>query len=987
MATNSSPSHRAWPLFLFAFGFLLTSFPARRIDVWNHLLAGRGIGSELNLSTSYTPLFDLPLFLGFTIGGGFLVVLVKAILMGLLGVVLYNCVKTPSKPVIPAVVIGLVLLAISLRANVHPQTATFLFLGITLFWLKRHPVLPSWRESWPLFVLFLVWANLDRGFVYGLATVALVWFGRAADAARSSTIEKSVRRIVLLLAGLIGVCFLNPAQLVHFNEFPLPLELQQLAKGKATELRSPLGLAYIRSVSDSPALMAYYPLLALSLLGFVWNRRGFLWARFFPTVALGILSALSDRAVPIFAIVAGPLMALNLSEALARSPSPVLNEADSPWRQRILSALPALLAGLFLVAAWPGWLRLPPYEPRRWAFDLPTAPATATPFLRTLKSEVPDSRSLHLSAESQTAFRWFCPEDDGRYDPKLVEELLNFQPVDEKLRAGGFNRVVVYHSDLEQLRAALNVLLRDRYRWPLLSVSGNVAIFGWRDPNRTDDLFANRAIDLTQIWHPSLEQNRESVPLDGPSFAVPTWQESIRATFTEPRVTNSQNRDESLLLVMMADVSKRWIPQINVQSWYFEQIAGLVGSSMGSPNAVMVGTDAALRLNYYQLESPEKETPPLFQTVEKLFYHSLISKDDFLPGAIAAAIRAGRRAAVENPNDARAQLALGEAYLMLLSDSRERVWSTEFKELRVLRQAQAAAALHRSVELNPGSSANAHRLLAQMYYRIGYYDLSLEHLAALRNSPGEKPSDSDKEYERLRDQVKTLRTQFDKESTGLRIADRANLAARMNLNGLALETLLQSDISAFGIAGLKQQLELLARTGRARQVIEWSSPEQRDVVGVRSYHWLRAQAFAGIGDYTSADAEILLIGGGSAELTPDPALLVASVAKIVGQNVLGEAPHAYGLADTFRRMLARTDALDELRTVNLRLKNLSEVSILRGVLALEVGDWPAARRHGELVLFFTPLRSGGVVHPYRVIGQSFFDRTRHLDPTPSSAGK
>ena len=984
MATNLPISHRAWPLFLFAFGFLLTSYPARRVDVWSHLVAGRDIGTELNLSSSVTPLFDLPLYLGFTIGGGFLVVLVKAILMGLLGIVLYNCAKTPIMRVIPAVVIGLVLLAISLRANVQPQTGTYLFLGITLFWLTRHQVVPSWRHLMPLFALFLVWANLDRGVVYGLATVALVWLGRVADSRRSST-TNSVQRIVLLLALLTGVCFLSPAR---FGEFPLPIELQFLVKGKWAELRSPLGLAYIRSVSDSPALMAYYPLLALSLLGFVWNRRGFLWARFLPTVALGILSALSDRAVPIFAIVAGPLASLNLIEAFARSPSRSLYESDSPWQRRLVTVLPALLAGLFLVAAWPGWLQLPPYEPRRWAFDLSTAPANVSPFLRTFKSEARESRSLHLSAESQTAFRWFCPEDDGRYDPKLVEELLKGQPVDTELRASGFQRVIVYHSDSEQLRPALNVLLRDRYRWPLLSVNGNVAIFGWRDPKRTDDLFADLAIDLTQIWHPYLELVREPVSLDGPSFAIPTWQESIRATFTEPRVTNSQNRDEAVLLVMMADVSKRWIPQINLQSWPFEQIAGLVGSAMGSPNAILSGTDAALRLNYFLPEGPDKGGPPeLYQTIERHFYHSLASKDDFLPGAIAAGIRAGRRAVVENPNDARAQLALGEAYLMLLSDSRERVWSTEFKELRVLRQAQAAAALHRSVELNPTSSAKAHRLLAQMYSRIGYLDLSLEHLIEQRKSPGEKPGDSDKEYERLRDQVKALRTQFDTESSGLRIADRANLAAQMNLNGLALEILLQSDISAFGIAGLKQQLELLARTGRARQVIELSSPEQRDVVGVRSYHWLRAQAFAGLGDYTSADAEILLIAGGTAELTPDPAFLVATIAKIVGQDVLSEAPHAYGFVDTFRRMLARTDATDELRTVNLRLKNLSEVSILRGVLALEVGDWQAARRHGDLVLFFTPLRSGGVVHPYRVIGQSFFDRTDHIRPTPSMAGR
>ena len=64
----------------------------------------------------------------------------------------------------------------------------------------------------------------------------------------------------------------------------------------------------------------------------------------------------------------------------------------------------------------------------------------------------------------------------------------------------------------------------------------------------------------------------------------------------------------------------------------------------------------------------------------------------------------------------------------------------------------------------------------------------------------------------------------------------------------------------------------------------------------------------------------------------------------------------------------------------MRLKNLSEVSLLRAVLALEVGDVPAARRLAETALFFSPVRPDGRALPLRVVGQSLLDRTRDLDP-------
>ena len=1006
-AVLSSPfrfpfSRLAWPIFLFVFGFLLASFPARNFDIWGHLATGRSWGTDLNGVPSFTSLFDIIVYVGYALGDGSLLVFLKALSMGLLGVVLYRTAKSSTTtPILPAVVVGLILMTISLRTNLQPQTATYLLLGLTVFWLSRNPLLPTRTGNWLLIGLFLAcWANLDRGFVYGLAAFSLIWLGRSLN--RSSAIPHLTRklpplrnRVALAFVLLACACLLNPAHLsitlfdpIRRGEFPLPTELRWLTNRHAAELlRSPFTETYLRSIRESPAALAYYPLLLLCLVGFVWNRAGFRWERFLPTALFGLLSVLSDRAIPIFAVVCGPMASLNLCEALARRRTRSPEETASSSRRWIFAAIQLLLATAFLLAAWPGWLQRAPYEPRRWAFDLPDSPAAASDFLRSRGSPAGTAgRCLHLSAESQMAFRWYCPEDDGRYDAKMVAALLKGESIDAELRTGGYSRIVLYHPDLEQMRPALNALLRDRYRWPLLYIGGDTAIFGWRDPAWGDDPYAGRAIDPTRLWLPSPESVRAPVPLGGPGLATPTWQEATRATFTRPRTIHSRDREEAALLLMMAEVSKRWIPQLNGEGWIFEQIAGLVGGAIGSANPLLSATGTALRFNYFSPPvSATGQPTPLYEMAERQFEHAQASRDDFLPGAMAAAIRAGRRAVVDHPDDPRAAILLGEAYLMVLLYSHERVGSREFKQLRELRQAQAAAALHRAVRLRTTPSSKAHRLMAQMFRGIGYFDLSLEHLTAARkaeksSAPNEKlDPDQERDFATLQEQVAQRREKFDKDSNGLRVMDRATIADEMNLPGLALELLLKSDISAFGTAGLKLQLELMVRTGRAAEVIEWTYPEQRESVGHRNYHWWRAQAFAGLGDYTSADRELVEIGGGAIEVIPDPDLLVATAAAIVSKNVLGEAPHGTGLPDTVRRMLARSDAVGELSKMESQLKNLAEVSVLRGTLALEIGDWREARRHGEAALDFAPLRSGRFATPLRVMGQNLVDRAAPLD--------
>ncbi len=962
-----------WPLFLLAFGFLLASFPARNPDVWGHLANGRAVFSELELRTSFTPLFDAILFAGHALGGEFLAVFTKALSVGFLGVILF-CTSRRSSVRLSVIILGLALLAISMRANLQPQTATYLLLGFTAFGLKRFGTRPLRKLDWALLALLAIaWVNLDRGFVYGLAVIATVGIGHRFDRSPPT----ATRHFYPILFGLlVAACLLNPA---HWTgEFPLPLELRWITtRAAAGELRSPMTVAYFQSVRESPAALAYYPLLLLSASGFVWNRAGFRWERFLPSALFAGLSIASDRAIPLFAIVAGPVAASNLSEAWARRSHVPTKRIRRKW---LGHSLQGLLAAAFLIAAWPGWLQRAPYEPRRWAFDLSPSPALAADFLR--KAKTPEGRTLHLTEESRRVFRWHCPEDDGRFDPELVSKLLEGRPVDDEMRTARIDRIALYHPDAERLRPALNALLRDRYRWPLLYLRGGVAIFGRRDPSLGSDSRVDQGIDLMATRMPELDDGRPPVPRNGPELVVPSLETTLQAMFTRPRSVQSEHREEAALLLVMADVSQRWIPKLSGLAWPYEQTAGLIGATVAAMNPLQAATGALLRLNYASPQLPDPGRPSLlFQLAERHFEYSQASRDDFLPGTLPASIRAGRRATGDDPGDAAAWLLLGEAYWKLTADSRGRVWVGDFKQLRELRQAQIATALRRAIEASPSPSARMHGLASLMFRQMGHLDLSLEHLEAARaverrNARGVPPEAAvEKADRRYRDDVKKLREQYDRESAGLRVVEQARLAEELNLPGLALELLLKSDIAAFGVAGLKHQIELMIRTGRAQQVIEWMAPEQKDSVGLRNYHWWRAQAFAGLGDYDSADRELIEIGGGAGDLIPDPALLVTRTATLVGKNVLGESPQGRGLPDAIARAYSRSDAVTELTTMEARLKNLAEVSALRGILALEAGDWSAAKQYGEAAKSFTPVRSDGTATTLRQVGQSLVDRS------------
>lgn len=972
-----------WTVFVILFTFLAASFPARNPDVWGSLAAGRELTLGRFATLDHSWLFDIGLYVVYSIGGEFGVVFTKASLVALAGWQMLRLAGGSGR-LISIGCTGLAVLCLSVRANVRPETVSFVALAVAMRLATRPSAEARSIRSWviPLSAVLLIWANSDRGVITGLIVVAATVGGQLIDRT-----GPPIRRLLPGL-GLILVCsFANPAYLTT-GQFTWPRELvaafDAIWDASARAARSPLTLRNAELSLTSPAVLAYYPLLFGGLVSFALNRRGFRWGRFLPWVLTAGLSGLTDRGVPVFAVVGGPVLALNLSEFFAA------RGETRPGRWATISA--AVLAGLFLLTLWPGWLLAPPYEPRRWAFDLPPSPAAAAAAIRQLAADgrwPASGKTVHLTDESARTFRWFLPDDHGGYDPQVVAEietaLAAGRSVGPALVDRGYTRMIVYHPVREVVQSAAVAVVGDPTadRWELTRLVGDVFLFSRPTPDGAGGL------DLSR-WDAGLNDGRET-PRPAPPRAD-GWRAAVVSAFTTPNVQHSIHRDEAAALLLVAEASRSWVPIRNTDAWPVEQAAGLAAAvTFADPMTTAVTT--AVRLSYIRPpETPAAGPSPLAELVDRHFRAAQPAKDEFLTGAVYAAIRAGRRAVAEQPDDHRGHLLLGRAYYLLMEHSRERAWAPPaFRKLLEIRQAQAAASLHRAIELSPVPLPQAHQLLYFIYSRLRYLDLSVEQMRAVRAAAeragdGATAAAAAAQLKPLESLLAARTEQFAVDSARQRVADRADTAKRLELTGQAVRLLRGSDVSAFGSAGMKTQLDLMVRVGQATEVIDWTDDDMRAAIGPNSYHWFRGQAMAAVGDYAGADRELAEIVGGPGAATPDPAYLAESVAMTVGKDLLSESPAAGGLPDAVRRTFAAAESEVLFDSIFTRLKNRAEVSILRAVLALEVGDVARGRELLGHALFFSPELPGPNQLPTRTIAQSMLDRLDFRPPDRPGGG-
>jgi hypothetical protein len=759
-------------LMVLALAFLLASRSARNSDLWLHLASGRLLASgqyhfgvdPFAFTTAgvhwvnHSWLYDLLTFLVFQVWGGTALVAGKAVLMVVLAWVLVRSSRTTEGgDCLAAVFAALALLVVGPWMSLRPIGVSYLFLALTLWLLETRLAANEQRTlaAWlPLPLLFALWANLDVWFVLGPLMVGLYALGSLLRGRETAGQTRAL--IVVFLAGL-AACLLNP----HFYRvFALPTQFSFLTETNALRDDPILGrsfpslfqIAYMRFQGVPPiGRLLYYPLVLAGIVSFVLNgvaalRRLPVWLAFFG------LSAWDASIIPFFALVAGPTTALNFQEYARRRAA---KRALGSW-WAIGGRMLALAVGVgLLLAAWPGWLQGQVREPRAWTLESDDSLIDAACQLEQWRDEgrIRDTETgFNFSADAAHYFAWFAPREKGFHDSRwrlcagaaadyvLVRRALlgDSSAADacrRVLRERRVTHLVLHDSDFGQTAAVFQRLLASRKEWPILFLKGDTIILGWRDPARAGepDRFADWRVDFERrAFQPAPE---ELAPARGPTREPATgWRSFVTPTAS----SRSHADDEAALYLIYFDTLRPLFLTRQRDVWEHALAAGAFVA--GTPSLSTVSRQFLdghfLRISR---EGPRPRADGGVWPLDALALHVAEShrlrQDDGPPSLLLLAVRAARRAIRDNPDDAHAYRLLGETYLHLMRNTRQRAWKRDLTSLVHIRQIQALTALHQALLLQP-DLIQAHSDLHGLYQDMGLLDLALSHLRhVLRLAP------------------------------------------------------------------------------------------------------------------------------------------------------------------------------------------------------------------------------------------------------------
>lgn len=932
-------------------GFLLASTSARNSDLWLHLASGRSISERLLPAgkdpfssttqgvfwVNHTWLSDLLLYQIFKLGDGTALVVAKGILIALLAALLLCFRRRNEGFGISAWAGFLALLALGPWLSLQPGLVSLLGVSLTLYLLERPALFEDVSVErarvgrWFLVPLFALWANLDGWFFLGPVIVGLYALGgllRRPTTARSVSQGMAVANApvsdVLLLCVALAACLATP---YHYHIFDWPAQLglthtEQVLQHDPlgqTLVVSPFGSRFVAtSLFRSPGIWAYYLLLGVSGVSFVLTIPTLNMGRFLVWMALAALSIYQARAIPFFAVAAAPLLALNLEGWGERSEI-----------HRGARALGVLAGLMLLVTAWPGWLQVAPFQSRGWTVEPNGSLVRMADRLKRRHAEAllpPDRFTLTFSPEAANYLSWYCPEEKGFVDSRwqlfdrvcddfvhirslLFQEDAGSQELAALLDAHHIDRILLYDADWERMGRAYFHLVAAAPQWELSAVEGGASLFR----RKRDSTLSPPPFDYRRAaYHPVRD---ECVPPPPRPPQPPRW---FDAFYRHPD-PGAADREEATLHLLTFDLQET----ASAKQLLVAEGMGRVGSRRG--------IELLLRIHVPPPLPPQPPEPLLL------------------------ALRAARRALAVNPDDARAFLILGEAYVRLVRKTREASWGGMLPDLAAVRQAEMLTALELAVALRP-DLALAHDLLARLYKKEGEMDRSLDHLRALLQA-AEKAGEHSETTAALRSEVtemeklvsqseKTYQANLTGKTNPSKVLDRAQLAARFGLARKALEMLQESYPAIYGKAGAEYRLDLMIKAGQGFEILEVLAPEVE--FKISQYHWLKARAAAGCGDYAQADAELDKDTEPIRRVGLSPKLFVpvrTGMALHIGRAILNRSPDAEGIAGRVAALRFQVESMDAVGMASGLLRQEADRQVLRGLLNLESGSVTAAKQH------------------------------------------
>lgn len=949
-----------------ALAALLAAGLIRNSDLWQHLASGRllaerpsALGEEPFLHTAADSrwvnhgwLFDLASYAVHTATGEVGLWTARLLVVLLLTVIVLYAGHVPGTSWwASASLTALTLLAAAPRFGWEPRLVSLAFLALTVALLERR-VAGIWSKVW-LLGLFALWANVDGWFLLGPLAVFCYWLGGLAT-------QRTVPFWLVPVSAMVGL--LNPSLQ---RAFVLPAELTfPLTHGDLANVPffrslflSPLGADfYLAGTATTWAGLAFLALVALGLISFAANRSARPWDRALLWLALLALAAYQSRNAPFFAVVAGPLAALNFQQFAMRRRS---DEHEPRPRQAVIGRLGTVVAGLALLAlAAVG--RLPPAAIGSPAMGIEVEPSLVRAATRLAEARARGLLSagalgFNLVPEAAQYCAWFCPAEKGFFDTRLevsAPSATDFAVVHAALtgsdapagaadwrtvlRRHGVDHLIVYDRDTGRTGRALTRLSAEPGEWVLLLQAGRVAVFGRGKQSAHGRFAAPGADPAERAYRPG---KAEQAPATAPPMVESAWW----APLLPPSVAPSLDRDEATMQLLLFEARKDATRREHLARWEAALAVGALGGV--SPIAGLGGrTSAALLLDWQRAarsqSTPGDEATPTDRLAVSLRDGFLYARDEAPAGHLWAAVRAARRRLADDPLDARAQLLLGKAYCRLAWHTHERSWGPVLPLVSQLRRQQALAALNAALRLDPSLDL-VHRDLADLYRELRYFDLAMLHLRAYRAAipTGDaavrraRLEETDRQIATLERDLSRAEAEYQLQAGALGAAARAHLAERLGLGKQALEQLLAIDVAGFGRQGMLTQLELMLCTGRDAQARAWIDPStHKDFLGFFEYHWLQTRLAAAAGDYVAVEANLAELSAGPGD-DPVAGLTAAVAAEVLRGAMQASATVPYVAINplatrTYFQVLGRTQALREEVSLNL----------LRGLMQLERGD-------------------------------------------------
>jgi hypothetical protein len=236
--------------------------------------------------------------------------------------------------------------------NVRPQVFTLVLLSLLIFLLERYFLKPSLLVLISLPAIMLLWVNLHGGFLLGLVVIGVYLIGKSIELLTRPVTEAEpaatfVLRDLLRLAGAFGLC------IVAAGANPNGYRILAYPLGTLTSpaMQRLIGEWFSPNFHELDWIPLAILLLGILAIGLYARKREKV-----TTIGLVTLSAYaalrSVRNVPLFAIVAAPVLASQLSAVVPLRPAAQVTSG----RSRLLP--PVLLAAIIIVATSIIWLRL-----------------------------------------------------------------------------------------------------------------------------------------------------------------------------------------------------------------------------------------------------------------------------------------------------------------------------------------------------------------------------------------------------------------------------------------------------------------------------------------------------------------------------------------------------------------------------------------------------------------------------------------------------